>query len=96
MYLPDYFIITAITCPPPLTIKSEGLEIEPLFCANSTSEIPYATVCRFTCKNGYQLQGPGLKTCQPSKIWKPLENPSCIGLKEGRLEHHSGFNGFLE
>ncbi|KAJ7360017.1 hypothetical protein OS493_019105 [Desmophyllum pertusum] len=66
----------AITCPP-ITITSEGLDISPPFCTNTSAVIHYASECRFTCKSGYQQHGPGLKTCTQFKNWAPLENPSC-------------------
>ncbi|KAJ7360022.1 hypothetical protein OS493_019110 [Desmophyllum pertusum] len=66
----------AITCSP-ITITSEGLDISPPFCTNTSAVIHYASECRFTCKSGYQQHGPGLKTCTQFKNWAPLENPSC-------------------
>ena len=64
---------------PPIPIQSEGLIITPPICEKPGAELAYATVCRFTCKNGYQLSGPGLKTCNQNKNWIPVGNPSCIG-----------------
>ena len=77
----DLFVfhyLIAVTCPT-ITIKSEGLSINPPTCADSSAALGYATECRFTCKRGYQLQGPGLKTCAQNKNWVPIGNPSCRG-----------------
>lgn len=64
---------------PAISIQSEGLIIEPPKCKTQGEELDYATECRFTCKKGYQLYGPGRKTCNQNKNWIPLENPSCGG-----------------
>ena len=64
---------------PVIPIQSEGLIIEPPKCKEQGAELDYAAECRFTCKKGYQLYGPGLKTCNQKKNWFPLENPSCRG-----------------
>jgi len=66
----------AVTCVG-MNIKSEGLLSYPPECTNSSVALPYATECQFTCKNGYQHHGPGLKTCSQSKKWAPDNNPSC-------------------
>lgn len=68
-----------VTCPA-MTMESEGLIVSPPICANSSSVLGYATECYFTCKSGYQLQGPGLKTCAQSRNWIPIGNPSCRGV----------------
>ena len=70
--------ISAVTCPA-ITITSEGLSISPPACSNASVRLGYATECRFTCKSGYQLQGPGLKICGQSKTWTPIGNPFCSG-----------------
>ncbi|XP_015761109.1 PREDICTED: sushi, von Willebrand factor type A, EGF and pentraxin domain-containing protein 1-like isoform X1 [Acropora digitifera] len=66
----------AVTCPA-MTVKSEGLIVSPPGCANSSGSLGYAAECRFSCESGYQLLGPGLKTCTRSKKWFPIGNPSC-------------------
>ena len=53
--------------------------MKPLKCTKPRTELDYATECHFTCKSGYQLQGPGLKTCAQNKNWIPVGNPSCKG-----------------
>ena len=71
----------AVTCPA-MTVKSEGLIVSPSACVNSSASLRYAAECRFTCKKGYQLAGPGLKTCAQNKKWFPIGNPSCRGLSQ--------------
>ncbi|PFX23104.1 Uncharacterized protein K02A2.6 [Stylophora pistillata] len=60
-----------------LFIKSEGLGISPVSCTNTSAVIPYKSQCHFTCKNGYQQHGPGIKTCSQFKTWTPIGNPWC-------------------
>ena len=72
------FLLIAVMCPP-LPIQSEGLIITSPTCEKPGAELDYATECRFTCKNGYRLNGPRLKTCNQNKNWIPVGNPSCIG-----------------
>lgn len=67
-------VCSAITCPS-INTKSEGLVVKPDSCANGN--LSYATECRFTCKEGYQLIGTGLKTCTQSARMLPAVNPSC-------------------
>ncbi|XP_067016111.1 uncharacterized protein [Acropora muricata] len=62
---------------PAMNVKSEGLIVSPPACANSSGSLGYAAICHFTCKKGYQLVGPVLKTCAQNTRWFPLENPSC-------------------
>lgn len=76
--VPLFRWLVAITCPP-LTIQSEGLDISPPFCTNTSAVILYASECRFSCKSGYQHYGPGLKTCDQFKTWYPVTNPWCRG-----------------
>ncbi|PFX23093.1 CUB and sushi domain-containing protein 1 [Stylophora pistillata] len=71
----------AITCPP-LTFKSEGLHTSPALCTNTSATRHYLSECRFTCSSGYQLQGPGIKSCSQFKSWTPSENPSCKDIRE--------------
>ncbi|PFX23098.1 sushi, von Willebrand factor type A, EGF and pentraxin domain-containing protein 1-like isoform X2 [Stylophora pistillata] len=66
----------AITCPP-FSIKSKELIISPAFCTNATAVIHHKSECWFSCKNGYQQSGPGVKTCNQNNDWSPLGNPSC-------------------
>lgn len=65
---------SAVSCPK-LSINLGALTVEPNSCTDGN--ISYATVCRFTCKEGYQLVGPGLKTCTQSGTMSPLQNPFC-------------------
>lgn len=73
------FSLKGVTCPA-MTMKSEGLIVSPPICSNSSAVLGYATECHFKCKDGYRLQGPGLKTCAESKSWIPIGNPSCRGV----------------
>ncbi|XP_022803614.1 uncharacterized protein LOC111340956 [Stylophora pistillata] len=66
----------AITCPP-FSIQSEGLIVSPAFCSDATAVIHYKSECWFSCKTGYQLSGPRIKTCNRHKDWIPVANPSC-------------------
>ena len=68
-----------MTCVP-TAVKSEGLLVNPPNCGNSRAIFDYKKECRFTCKRGYQLHGPGLKTCAQSKDWVPMGNPYCLGM----------------
>ncbi|XP_068689881.1 uncharacterized protein [Montipora foliosa] len=70
-----------VTCPA-MTVKSEGLMVSPPACANSSGSLGYAAECHFTCRSGYQLLGPTLKTCAQTKKWFPIENPSCRDVSE--------------
>lgn len=72
-----FFFFVAVSCPK-LSINLGALTVEPNNCTNGN--VSYATVCRFTCKEGYQLVGPGLKTCTQSGTMHPVQNPSCKGL----------------
>ena len=74
-----FCLMVAITCPH-FAVKSEGLDTSPALCTNSSAAIQYLQECRFTCKEGYQQDGPGIKICGWSKTWIPLGNPSCRGL----------------
>ena len=65
-----------------MTIKSEGVIVSPSACANSSASVGHAAECRFTCKIGYQLVGPGLKTCAQNTKWFPIRNLSCRGLSQ--------------
>ena len=71
--------IIAITCPY-FAIKSEGLDTSPALCTNTSAAIQYLQECSFTCRDGYQQNGPVIKTCGQSKTWFPSGNPSCRGL----------------
>lgn len=72
------FCLIVVKCPV-IAFQSEGLIIKPLKCTKPSTELDYATECHFACKSGYQLQGPGLKTCAQNKNWIPVGNPSCKG-----------------
>ena len=80
---PCYIFLSspAVICPA-MSVDSEGLFVSPPACGNvnSNGSLGYATECRFTCKSGYQLLGPRLKTCTESKKWFPIGSPSCRGM----------------
>ncbi|XP_066291047.1 P-selectin-like [Branchiostoma lanceolatum] len=51
-------------------------QVSPSQCGNSTS-LPYGTLCRFSCNNGFLVQGPIFKQCLSDGTWSDVRNTSC-------------------
>ncbi|XP_078690832.1 uncharacterized protein LOC144921571 isoform X2 [Branchiostoma floridae x Branchiostoma belcheri] len=51
-------------------------QVSPSECGNSTS-LPYGTLCRFSCNNGFLVQGPIFKQCLSDGTWSDVRNTSC-------------------
>ncbi|XP_035694585.1 sushi, von Willebrand factor type A, EGF and pentraxin domain-containing protein 1-like [Branchiostoma floridae] len=51
-------------------------QVTPSECGNSTS-LPYSTLCRFSCDNGFLVQGPIFRQCLSDGTWSDLRNTSC-------------------
>ena len=74
-----------ITCSV-ITGISRAVVVNPPSCSINISS--YGTDCRFSCNSGYQLLGPGVKTCTHTSKWSPdNKNPSCKGRQANVVKH---------
>jgi len=49
---------------------------------NYNKTIPEGTVVQFSCNQGFQLQGPDMKTCHKENGWLPEDIVKCVKEEE--------------
>ncbi|XP_022103007.1 sushi, von Willebrand factor type A, EGF and pentraxin domain-containing protein 1-like [Acanthaster planci] len=72
---PDFQCTVTVTCPGAFSLP-HGL-VNPAACRQNAL-LPYDTVCRFSCGDGFLQQGPAVKTCSDSGDWDNPQSTQCL------------------
>ncbi|XP_022082655.1 sushi, von Willebrand factor type A, EGF and pentraxin domain-containing protein 1-like [Acanthaster planci] len=71
----DFQCTEMVTCPGPFSVTNGS--VEPALCRQDRA-LPYGTVCRFSCANGFRLQGPTNNTCSATGAWDNPHSTVCL------------------